>query len=349
MINNESNHTFNKADRFVTGWYWALQTKELKRGKIKAVTLMGRDLVVFRTQKGEVIAMDAICAHRGAHLSLGKVEDDGIRCGYHRWKYDKNGDVVNVPCQKVCPKASVNSWPVQEHYGLIWIWTGETPTHGLLEAPELQGMDVDVTFGAPYVKNCHPNVVMCDAIDVQHFQSVHNLSGDVLDLSIEEIDEVSMEFKNIQPVPKKNIIGRMLSLFYKKSVTFNLRYMYGTSGTITVGPDFFHFHVMFTNRIGKNGSSEGQTVILTKNRKGPIGWVFNRIVLFLGWAVADYFRMGDTPNFNTMQFDFKTPIKADQTLIRFIKHVENQEARSWGDWSVIQTSKKPTLKPLVAL
>ena len=88
---------FNDARRLVEGWYWALRSRELPRGRVRAVSLAGRELVLYRGQDGTARALDAHCAHMGAHLATGRVEGDTLRCFFHRWRYDGAGHCVEVP------------------------------------------------------------------------------------------------------------------------------------------------------------------------------------------------------------------------------------------------------------
>ena len=60
-----------------------------------------------------------------------------------------------------------------EKYNLIWIWTGEGEPAPFPEVPDLESQEVEVMAGRPFVKNCHPNVMMINAIDAQHFNTVH--------------------------------------------------------------------------------------------------------------------------------------------------------------------------------
>ena len=60
-----------------------------------------------------------------------------------------------------------------------------------------------------------------------------------------------------------------------------MSYWYGSTGSVTVGPDFLHFHIIFALRADENGKTRGQTILVTKKRPGPLGWLFNRVLLFL--------------------------------------------------------------------
>src|SRR5437870_2794133 len=100
MTWNDGFNVFNRTDRVVEGWYWTLPSSQLKRGQVRAVTLMGKELVLFRGESGTVVALDAYCPHMGAHLKEGRVEGDSIRCLFHHWKYDARGVCTEIPCQE---------------------------------------------------------------------------------------------------------------------------------------------------------------------------------------------------------------------------------------------------------
>lgn len=217
-----------------------------------------------------------------------------------------------------------------DHYGLIWVWVGQSEPHPLPEVPDLEGEEVDVMFAKPYVKNCHPNIVMSDAIDVQHFRSVHHIPGDILDLDGKQVSGHVLHYYNVAGVPTDHFIGKLLKLFYKEQLTYSLCYWNGSSGSVTVGPDAQRFHIIYANRLGDNGVSEGQVLLLTKRRKSLVGRLYAKTLLVATRIVSDYFANGDTPQFNTIKFDFKHPIKDDKTILQFINHVEESPVADWG-------------------
>src|SRR5690242_20560044 len=63
------------------------------------VRLLGEDLVAFRDTAGRVGLLAAKCPHRGADLFFGRNEEGGLRCVYHGWKFDVNGDCVDMPSE----------------------------------------------------------------------------------------------------------------------------------------------------------------------------------------------------------------------------------------------------------
>lgn len=325
---------FNNSQRFVEGWYWALSSAELKRKEVKAVSLLGRDLVVYRGEDGRAVAMDAYCPHMGAHLAEGRVQGNDLRCFFHDWRFDCSGTCVEAPRTDKPPRARVRTWPTAEHYGMIWVWTGEDPKRELPYVPELVDEKVDVLLGNRFVKGCHPNVVLINAIDENHFNSVHNLPVD-LHMQTDIINENVVKFSNTTDVPESNPFTRAIGKFYDGPLTYSMCYHFASSGTVTVGPDLMHFHIMFALRLIEGGKAEGQTILVTKHRPGLAGQAFNRVALAATRVVGDYFAKGDTQVFQTMKFDFANPIKADHAIIDFIQHTEKQRALSWGRWEPV--------------
>ncbi len=328
--------SFNHPQRFIEGWYWLLPSKKLKRGQVKAVSLLGKELAVYRAMGGKVVAMDAHCPHMGAHLAEGTVEGESLRCLFHNWQFNSDGQCLEVPCLGKGLAVKTNTWPVEEAYGLIWLWTGSKPRQSLPLPPELVNKKVVATLGKPFVKACHPNVVMINAIDAHHFNTVHNFPV-AINFQSEVIDENVIAFNNTTRGGNDSLVVRLIKPFYKEAGTYNLCYWFGSTGTVTLGPDLLHFYIMFALRLGENGQTEGQTVLMTEQRSGLLGWVMNWIILGLTKVVGNYFAKGDTKIFKTIKFNLKTPIEADRSILEFINHLEKQRSLSWGQWQIVNS------------
>ena len=65
----------------------------------KVVRILGEELVVFRDGRGTVGVLDAHCVHRGTSLEYGRIEEDGIRCCYHGWKFAPDGRCLEMPAE----------------------------------------------------------------------------------------------------------------------------------------------------------------------------------------------------------------------------------------------------------
>jgi hypothetical protein len=108
-----------------------------------------------------------------------------------------------------------------------------------------------------------------------------------------------------------------------------MSYWYGSTGSVTLGPDFLHFHIIFALRATPEGKTEGRTLLVTKKRPGVLGWLVNRALLVLTNIVGSYFAHGDTKIFRSITFDLKTPLAADRPILRFIEHLEKQDVSPW--------------------
>ena len=108
------------------------------------VQFAGESYVLFRDSDGRLGLLDELCAHRGASLVLGRNEECGLRCLYHGWKYDVEGnvlDMLNVENPGALAKFQTPSYPVREAGGLIWGYFGPAdkepafPDYAFIDAP----------------------------------------------------------------------------------------------------------------------------------------------------------------------------------------------------------------------
>ena len=107
-------------------WTVAAWPAEITREAPLARTIMGDDLVLFRTAAGQAVALEDRCAHRLAPLSRGRVEADGIRCMYHGVKFAASGVCIDIPAQpEPNPKMCVRPYPLVERDGFAWVWMGD--------------------------------------------------------------------------------------------------------------------------------------------------------------------------------------------------------------------------------
>lgn len=91
------------------------------------VRLLGEDYVAFRDSQGQVGFLEELCMHRGASLALGRVEEGGIRCLYHGWKFNAFGDVMETPNHadpKYAARMKAPAFPVREEGGIVWAYVG---------------------------------------------------------------------------------------------------------------------------------------------------------------------------------------------------------------------------------
>ncbi len=110
------------APPYPTGWYRLTNSRSLARGKAIRVDAFGKSLVVWRGESGQAYAADAYCPHQGAHLAGGPVDGEGIRCPFHHWRFNGNGQLDDIPGLDRLPRSRVCTHPVQESHGCVWMW-----------------------------------------------------------------------------------------------------------------------------------------------------------------------------------------------------------------------------------
>src|SRR4051794_3630750 len=97
----------------------------------KFIRVLGEDLVLFRDKSGNAGLIQDHCAHRGASMLYGRVEERGISCAYHGWLYDTSGNCLETPAEpadsKFCLTVKARAYPVQKLVGLLWAYLGPAP------------------------------------------------------------------------------------------------------------------------------------------------------------------------------------------------------------------------------
>lgn len=112
-------------------WIPALLSEELPAPDCPPVRLklLSERMVAFRDSNNQLGLIDEFCAHRGVSLWFGRNEEGGLRCPYHGWKYDVNGNCLDVPSELpesgFCDRIKLKSYPMIEKGGVIWVYMGE--------------------------------------------------------------------------------------------------------------------------------------------------------------------------------------------------------------------------------
>ena len=146
---------------------------------LKPIRLLGEDLVLYKDLNGTFGLVERHCPHRRADLSYGFVEDCGIRCNYHGWRFDQDGACIEQPFEDTAnPEARfkdrvrTTAYPVQEQRGLLWAYMGPQP------APLLPNWE-PFTWENGWVQIVHATVpcnwFQCqeNAMDPVHFEWMH--------------------------------------------------------------------------------------------------------------------------------------------------------------------------------
>ena len=151
-------------------WIPALPSSEFPApdAPAKRMRLLGENLVMFKDTNGDIGAFPESCPHRGASLYFGRNEEAGLRCGYHGWKFDVNGNCMEMPSEpdgsNFKDKVKIQAYPCRDVNHMVWIYMGHRVT-----PPPFPQFDVN-TLPA---ENVNPPVVMME--EANFFQ---NLEGD---------------------------------------------------------------------------------------------------------------------------------------------------------------------------
>ena len=111
-------------------WLPALLSEEIPVADCPPVKvrLLGEDLVAFRDSQGRIGLLAEHCSHRGTSLFYGRNEECGLRCIYHGWKYDVDGNVVETPAEpregNLKNKLRHTAYPCREAAGVIFAYMG---------------------------------------------------------------------------------------------------------------------------------------------------------------------------------------------------------------------------------
>lgn len=157
-------------------WYVAAWDHELIDGTKLARTILEKPVVMYRGESGKYVALDNRCCHRGAPLSMGRIEGDCIRCMYHGMKYDSSGMCVQIPGQDRIPKTlKVQSYPVEVRDHLVWIWLGDPALadpglivdYAPLRDPNWRGLPAYLHYDANWL------LIVDNLSDFSHLAFVH--------------------------------------------------------------------------------------------------------------------------------------------------------------------------------
>lgn len=163
-------------------WYIAAISREVTRLAPLSRTLLNEKVVMFRTLDGAVSALEDRCPHRFAPLSAGRLEVNGISCGYHGMSFDRHGVCIANPTQpseNIPPQARVRTYPLVERHGVLWIWMGEASAANPDLIPDYEWCDhPQWDAGVDYLHVAANYLLMVDnLLDLTHINFIH---GDVL-------------------------------------------------------------------------------------------------------------------------------------------------------------------------
>ena len=172
------------------GWFCVEYSDQLKPLESVPLRYFDTDLVLFRTESGKAVVLDAYCPHLGAHLGHGihedagkggRVEGETIVCPFHAWRFDSNGKCVEIPYAKNLPpkvkdQQCLRVWPVVERNQVISVWYHPDGLPPQWDVPVFEEANSD-EWGEiqrfEWVIHTHMQEMSENAADPAHFRYVH--------------------------------------------------------------------------------------------------------------------------------------------------------------------------------
>ena len=163
-------------------WYVATRSSELE-DKPLHTQMLGTNFVLFRDKEGIPACLSNACPHRGASLSNGSCNQQGmVVCPFHGWQFDREGNCTKIPSigdddpQTAAPGVKTDYYPTVEKHGLIWVFLGDEPeaAEPIFELPELEDpnftyIEHDVIFESNF------HLAKFSNLDYVHLPIVHGI------------------------------------------------------------------------------------------------------------------------------------------------------------------------------
>ncbi len=160
-------------------WHPLAAVADLDADPVRPVRILGENLILFRSETGKLGLVAERCAHRGISLAYGIPQGDGLRCAYHGWSYNAEGQVTDMPFEPACLPLKITAYPVEAYAGLVWAYLGPLPTPLLPHWDLLQRNDLNKQIS---IRDLPCNWLQCmdNSLDPLHFEHLHGVYGNYL-------------------------------------------------------------------------------------------------------------------------------------------------------------------------
>jgi len=205
----------------MNAWYVAGWSRDFDHS-LRAETILGENIVLYRKQDGTPVALEDACPHRKLPLSKGKLQGDTVECGYHGLTFDCTGVCVAAPTQpdRIPKRARVKSYRVADRYRLLWIWMGEPQAadeERIFPIENYDNPDWGCTEGGVMDIDCNYLWMVDNLLDPSHVAWVHVGSFASAGTENQPLD-VSATDRGV--IVSRWIYGQPLSPYYADLVKF---------------------------------------------------------------------------------------------------------------------------------
>ena len=283
---------------------------------VKPIRLMGEDLVLYKDKQGTFGLVDRKCPHRRADLSYGYVEECGLRCNYHGWLFDQDGNCTAQPYEdtaaaqlKFKDKIKIKSYPVRSQGGMVWVYMGPLPAP---ELPNYECFNWENGFKQVVTATIPCNWLQCqeNSIDPVHFEWMHMNWGRQM---FEDSPEAAPTTEKVDFEEFEHGFT-----YHRQRADLPLDHPMWTVGRVCLWP----------NAVYLGDHCEWRVPIDDENTLS-IAWLFNRVP-----SEQEPFKQNSIPTWNG-------PIKDPETGRWISSHVMNQDFIAWvGQGTISDRSKE---------
>jgi 5,5'-dehydrodivanillate O-demethylase len=156
-------------------WQPVLHSHDLVASQALPLRVMGESFTVFRGESGTPYVVAPNCPHRLAPLNIARVEGDELRCFYHGWKFNGQGQCIEQPSEQepFCDRIRIAQYPTVEYIGLIFAWLGEGEPPPFPRYPGFEGDNVVLTYDS-YERPCNYFNNLENLADFAHLPFAHH-------------------------------------------------------------------------------------------------------------------------------------------------------------------------------
>ena len=205
-------------------WYPICLSAEVEPGQVIGRGFLNGRVIVYRGEDGKASVLSAYCRHVGASLEVGTVQGNEIRCMFHHWSYNSDGQCVRTAAGDTPPgDAKLFKFPAHEAMGLIWAFNGHEP---LYDPPHFK-VDPDELEYTAIIASVHPAepyMLLANSMDFQHLSVVHGMviRTDAKDMVM---TDHTIEYDLDADVPDMGAMNQHIKVFGTNCITLSANNM----------------------------------------------------------------------------------------------------------------------------
>lgn len=207
---------------FPRGWYVVAFSEEIAPKKLLVRKLAGREIVIFRTEGGDLAVVDPICPHMGAHVGIGgTVEGESIRCPFHGFRFDTKGTCVATGYGTKPPRTQMKTYRSCERHGVVLVWHDDSGCEPLWQIPDLDTRGWSPLRTHTFRLRGHPQDTTENGVDIGHLKVVHGYEY------VEQLTELKVDGPSLNV---RYAMTRPVTLLGRRATTVSAEFEIHTHG-----------------------------------------------------------------------------------------------------------------------